>query len=107
MAKRGNDGIGSIVLHSATDLTLEAFQAVVWEERRVELHSELLAHLTSARDRALEVLAAGTRVYGINTGMGYLADVDLSDEEQRDHQANLLLGRAVGGPPFLAWTEAR
>ncbi len=46
-------------------------------------------------------------MYGINTGMGYLAGVRLSESEQDADQRNLLLGRAVGGAPFLDRVEVR
>ena len=53
------------------------------------------------------LLAGGTRVYGVSTGMGWLASVDLDPAAQADHQRNLLLGRAVAGPPWLPAAEAR
>jgi histidine ammonia-lyase len=46
-------------------------------------------------------------VYGVNTGMGWLASVGLDEAAQAGHQRNLLLGRAVGGPPWLPAAEAR
>jgi len=52
-------------------------------------------------------LASAGAVYGVNTGMGYLAGVSLSESEQAAHQHNLLLGRAVGGPPYLDPVEVR
>jgi len=52
-------------------------------------------------------LAGPGRVYGVNTGMGYLAGVDLAEEEAAGHQRRLLLGRAVGSAPFLLRDEAR
>ena len=39
--------------------------------------------------------------------MGNLSKVRLSEHEQRIHQRNLLLGRAVGGPPWLPADETR
>jgi histidine ammonia-lyase len=39
--------------------------------------------------------------------MGALSKVRLTEDEQRTHQRNLLLGRAVGGPPWLPADEAR
>lgn len=96
-----------VTLRQAEDLTLEAFERVVWENALLRLHPELVAQLAGARGRMMEALADGREVYGVTTGMGYLAAVHLSDAEQRRHQANLLLGRAVGGPPFLDHGEAR
>ena len=57
--------------------------------------------------RLLRLLAGGTRVYGVSTGMGWLASVDLDPAAQEHHQRNLLLGRAVAGPPWLEAAEAR
>jgi histidine ammonia-lyase len=39
--------------------------------------------------------------------MGWLASVDLDPVAQAGHQRSLLLGRAVGGPPWLEPAEAR
>jgi len=53
------------------------------------------------------VLREGTPVYGVNTGMGALSGVRLTEAEQRAHQRNLLLARATGGPPWLDEADAR
>jgi len=97
----------AIVLRRSTDLTLEVFEEIVWKGRPLSLHPELLDVIAAARAAMTDTLADGRAVYGVNTGMGYLATRRLSREEQRSHQANMLLGRAVGGPPYLARDEAR
>lgn len=96
-----------ITLHDPADLTLEVFIQIVWEGRPLALHPTLLARIGTAREEMRAALAGGHAVYGVNTGMGYLATVRLSEAEQQQHQANLLLGRAVGGAPFLERDEAR
>jgi len=53
------------------------------------------------------VLRAGAPVYGVNTGMGALSGVRLTGAQQREHQRNLLLARATGGPPWLDEADAR
>jgi len=53
------------------------------------------------------VLRAGQPVYGVNTGMGALSGVRLTPRQQREHQRNLLLARATGGPPWLGAGDAR
>lgn len=73
----------------------------------VELAPDLLTQLRGRRDEVLSALAGGTRAYGVSTGMGALADVELCSEEQTDHSARLMLARAVGGPPWLEPTETR
>src|SRR5439155_21358400 len=52
-------------------------------------------------------LAGGQPVYGVNTGMGALSGVRLSEADQAVHQRNLMLARAVGGPPWLPASDVR
>jgi histidine ammonia-lyase len=75
--------------------------------RTVDVDPALLADVQRQCARARAVLASGRPVYGVNTGMGALAGVRLSAEQQQAHQRNLLLARATGGPPWLADAEAR
>jgi histidine ammonia-lyase len=56
---------------------------------------------------ARSVLAEGQPVYGVNTGMGALSGVRLTPAQQLEHQRNLLLARAVGGPPWLPPGDVR
>jgi len=49
----------------------------------------------------------GQPVYGVNTGMGALSWVRLTEQQQRSHQRNLLLARATGGPPWLGPADVR
>src|SRR5262249_59050468 len=58
-------------------------------------------------EAARQVLRRGDPVYGVNTGMGALAGVRLSEAQQLAHQRNLLLARASGGPPWLDAADAR
>lgn len=81
------------------DLTLEHVP--------LELSPALLERLRTTRYAVLSALRSGTPVYGVNTGMGAMSKVRLSEPEQAVHQRNLLLGRAVGGPPWLPPDEAR
>ncbi|GAA3553041.1 aromatic amino acid lyase [Amycolatopsis ultiminotia] len=70
---------------------------------RLELAPELLAELRATRSAMLAGIDSGSApVYGVNTGMGRLAGVRLTAEQQAAHQRNLLVGRAVGGPPWLS-----
>ena len=73
----------------------------------IELAPALLDRLAAIRAAALHTLGSGSPVYGVNTGMGAMSKVRLTEDEQRVHQRNLLLGRAVGGPPWLPPDEAR
>lgn len=96
-----------LLLREPDNLTLVAFEEIVFAGRRIDLDAGLVADLGRVRKRVLERLEEPGSVYGVNTGMGYLAEVRLSEVEQAAHQHNLLLGRAVGGPPYLEPTEVR
>ena len=58
-------------------------------------------------DEARRALRDGRPVYGVNTGMGALSKVRLTERQQLSHQRNLLLARATGGPPWLDRPEVR
>ena len=73
----------------------------------VRIEPALLAAVRRQRAGALRALAGGRLVYGVNTGMGALSSVRLTEPQQRSHQRNLLLARATGGPPWLGAAEAR
>jgi histidine ammonia-lyase len=73
----------------------------------VEIGPALLADVGRHCAAAREVLRSGDPVYGVNTGMGALAGVRLTEAEQRSHQRNLMLARATGGPPWLDAGEVR
>ena len=73
----------------------------------IELAQPLLDRLQKTRYAVLAALGTGDPVYGVNTGMGAMSKRRLTEDEQRVHQRNLLLGRAAGGPPWLPLDEAR
>ncbi|VVJ23980.1 Histidine ammonia-lyase (EC [Amycolatopsis camponoti] len=75
---------------------------------RLELADSLLETLFQRRKALLTALESREKpVYGVNTGMGRLAGVALDARQQADHQRGLLIGRAVGGPPWLPPEDVR
>ena len=96
-----------ITLAGHSDLTREAVEAVAWGGEPLALAPAALERVANGQAELAGLLAGGARVYGVNTGMGWLASVDLDPAAQDGHQRNLLLGRAVGGPPWLAAAETR
>jgi histidine ammonia-lyase len=96
-----------ITLAGPGDLTRDAVEAVAWGGERLALDPAALERVAAGQAELAALLAAGARVYGVNTGMGWLASVDLDPAAQAGHQRNLLLGRAVAGPPWLPAAEAR
>jgi histidine ammonia-lyase len=76
--------------------------------RAVRLDDATLAEVAANRRRVEAALLAADRpVYGVHTGMGRLVGVALDAEQQAGQQANLLVGRAVGGPPWLPEPDVR
>jgi histidine ammonia-lyase len=73
----------------------------------VQIAPAVLEEVDGRCAEAREVLRGGDPVYGVNTGMGALSGVRLSEAEQLAHQRNLLLARATGGPPWLDAADAR
>jgi histidine ammonia-lyase len=96
-----------ITLAGHRDLTREAVEAVAWGGEPLALAPAALERVANGQAELAGLLAGGARVYGVNTGMGWLASVDLDPAAQEGHQRNLLLGRAVGGPPWLEAAETR
>jgi len=90
----------------AGDQDLGLIRAVA-DGRPVRVAPGLLAAVQRRCDEARRALRDGRPVYGVNTGMGALAGVRLTDRQQLSHQRNLLLARATGGPPWLTEAEAR
>ncbi|MEA5361813.1 aromatic amino acid lyase [Amycolatopsis sp., V23-08] len=75
---------------------------------RLVLGKPLVEALIRRRNEVLTALRTGENpVYGVNTGMGRLAGVALDARQQAEHQRNLLIGRAVGGPPWLPPEDVR
>jgi histidine ammonia-lyase len=93
-------------LHAATELD-PRLVAQIAEGQPFRIGSVLAGEVDAACAAARRVLAAGRPVYGVNTGMGALSSVRLTEAQQREHQRNLLLARATGGPPWLPARDVR
>src|SRR5713226_425239 len=83
-------------------LDLDDIVAVARKAERVALAPAAGKRVDASR-RALEkVVAKGSLAYGIKTGFGELASVEISDADVRVLQLNLLRSHAIGqGPPLL------
>jgi histidine ammonia-lyase len=87
-------------LDPAAILAISAGQSVVIAPRLRQL-------VQGQCDQARELLRQDIPVYGVNTGMGALSGVRLTEAEQLSHQRNLMLARASGGPPWLPQADVR
>jgi histidine ammonia-lyase len=82
-------------------LKLADFVAVVREGRPVSLATKARQRIVKSRDYVEKLLNTDQTVYGINTGFGKFASVQIKHSEVRDLQRNLLLSHAIGvGEPF-------
>jgi len=96
----------ALALTAAADLGPAAILEVA-SGRGLRIAPQLLGQVQRHCDEAREALRRGHPVYGVNTGMGALSGVRLTEAEQQSHQRNLMLARASGGPPWLDEADAR
>jgi histidine ammonia-lyase len=82
-------------------LTIEQVERVAAGGERVELAADARSRMLASR-AVVEKLAAGdAAVYGVNTGVGLLADVRISRDELDQLQRNIVRSHAAGiGPPL-------
>jgi histidine ammonia-lyase len=93
-------------VNAPADLSPRLISAVA-DGGGLRLGPGLLAGLQRRCEQAREVLRRGDPVYGVNTGMGALSGVRLTSAQQAEHQRNLMLARATGGPPWLPAADVR
>ena len=96
----------ALAITAAGDADLGLIRAVA-AGQAVDIGPGLLETVQQRCDEARRALSDGRPVYGVNTGMGALAGIRLTGQQQLSHQRNLLLARATGGPPWLGRPEVR
>ena len=90
-----------IVLDRHDALDLETYRRIVEGGERIEPAPEALAYVDARRHGMLEALEAGQPLYGVTTGLGYLASQPIAEQDRAALQRSILLGRAVAvGPPL-------
>jgi len=84
-------------------LTREEYDRIVAEGELVALEPAALARLQETRAQMLAHIATGVPAYGVTRGLGHLAGVAVSTDDQAELQASLLTARAAGfGEPLPA-----
>ena len=96
----------ALAITEAGDADLGLIRAVA-AGQAVSIGPGLLETVQQRCTQARQALRDGQTVYGVNTGMGALSSVRLTEQQQLSHQRNLLLARATGGPPWLSPPEVR
>ncbi len=90
-----------------TNISIEDLKDVVFKNREVRLSSDAYSRL-SASNKLVAEMARGERlVYGVNTGLGKLADKRISYEDIKRLQLNLIRSHAAGIGEPLSEPETR
>lgn len=96
-----------MVLLDGESLTLEQVAAVAREGEPVGIAPEARRRMLESREVVERLAVAGTPVYGVNTGVGHLADVRIAPEELAQLQKNILRSHACGTGEPLSREEVR
>jgi histidine ammonia-lyase len=97
---------GALVLTAAEDLGPVEIRSVA-RGRQIRIAEPLAAAVASVRAAAVSALESPGPVYGVTTGMGDQSQLELDAAVRERHQDTLMLGRAVGSPPWLTRRQAR
>lgn len=85
----------AIVL-DGSHLTIEKLVRIARQEEKIELHPDAMERIKSCRKMLEEKIKAKEIMYGINTGIGELSEVVLTDEQVRQFQRYLIYNHAAG-----------
>ena len=66
---------------TGSDLTIDDVVRIARYGEKIEVHPEALVRMQACRDMLDRKLAEGQAIYGVNTGIGELADVKLEKDE--------------------------
>jgi len=85
-----------VILLDGSSLTLDALAAIAHRDERVALAPDAIVRVRASRAVIDRHAAAGTPVYGVNTGFGALADVAIPAGDLAALQLNLIRSHAAG-----------
>jgi histidine ammonia-lyase len=89
------------IIVKGSGLTLDDIVDVARHKERVELHPNCVAKIKKCRAMLEKKIAAHEIMYGVNTGIGELSEIVLSDEQMKDFQRYLIYNHAAGiGKPM-------
>ena len=92
---------GGIVLERHDQLDLALYRRIAFEHAPISLSPALLDTVQRSRTALLAHLESGASAYGVNTGLGLLANRSVAPDDQAAFQRSILAGRAAGtGPPL-------
>jgi histidine ammonia-lyase len=79
-----------------SSLTIDKLERIARHDEKVELHGEALERIRACRAMLEEKIEAREIMYGVNTGIGELSEVVLTDEQVREFQRYLIYNHAAG-----------
>jgi len=85
----------SIILNGS-ELTIEKLVKIARYGEKVELHPEALERIKICRAMLEEKINAHEIMYGVNTGIGELSEVVLTDDQVKEFQKYLIYNHAAG-----------
>jgi histidine ammonia-lyase len=84
-----------------SSLTLEKIESFLNENPTIVISKEAEKKINASRKLVEDWVNAGEVIYGVTTGFGEFANVNISKENIRQLQENLILSHAVGCGDFL------
>jgi len=84
------------ILISGSDLSIEKLVRVARHNENIKLHPESLKKIKKCRDMLEKKIKAKEMIYGVNTGIGELVNVVLTDEQIKQFQKYLVYNHAAG-----------
>jgi histidine ammonia-lyase len=88
-------------------LTIADVVRVARDGETIELHPESIARIKTCRAFLDRKVAAHEMMYGVNTGIGELSEVALTDDQTKDFQRYLIYNHAagIGDPMPIPWVR--
>lgn len=91
-----------IRLNGSPDLQLDTLRQIVGNpDKKISLSSKAIEQINHSAAYIQDIIAHDTPIYGINTGFGKLAHVQISKEKLKLLQRNIILSHATGTGPLL------
>ncbi|MBI5746324.1 MAG: histidine ammonia-lyase [Nitrospirae bacterium] len=94
-------------LYLGTNISIEDLKDVVFKNREVQLSPEAYSRMAASNMLVAEMAKGERLVYGVNTGLGKLADKRISYDDIKRLQINLIRSHAAGIGEPLGGPETR
>ena len=97
----------STIILNGDSLTLEDFIAVARHGAKIDLPQDVKDNMQKSRDLVEKYVDEEKVVYGITTGFGKFSDVNISKEDTKRLQKNLIMSHACGVGEIFNVEESR